>query len=168
MDRSPSVVASSLLFAILAGCGGESSTLPADSPDLIGVARRAVLDSVCVDQVNADRATLSLAPLQDWKDSIPCFSRQAALDQASGSAHSHMGMCTESAQNTCPGWTSDTSLSSQVRTIRSCVAMMWAEGPGSDYSAHGHYINMTRTGYRKVGCGFHQSADRIWIDMDLR
>jgi len=156
------------LSAFLLGCGGETSTSPSIAPDLNTASRRGVLDSVCVDQVNMDRSSLTLAPLRDWKDSIPCFTLQAALDDAGGTAHSHMGMCSESAQNTCPGWTSDTSLSSQVRTIKSCVAMMWAEGPGSDYSLHGHYINMTQTAYTRVGCGFHQTSDKIWIDMDLR
>jgi len=168
MHPAPSSTFLGFLTAFLMGCGGDASTSSPIAPDLNTASRRAVLDSVCVDQVNADRSSLSLARLQDWTDSIACFTRQAALDDAGGTAHSHMGMCSERAQNTCPGWSSDTSLSNQVRTIKSCVAMMWAEGPGSDYNIHGHYINMTQTGYAKVGCGFHQTLDKIWIDMDLR
>ena len=168
MQKTTSSLCLAMVFAALIGCGSDSGTQAPISPDLDSPSRRSLLDSVCVDQVNTDRASLTLVPLRDWKDSVDCFTRQAELDDAGGVAHSHMGMCSETAQNTCPGWSSDTSLPNQIRTIKSCVAAMWAEGPGSDYSKHGHYINMTQTSYTRVGCGFHQTLDKIWIDMDLR
>lgn len=47
--------------------------------------------------------------------------------------------------------------------IDGCLEMMWAEGPGTDFSAHGHYINMSNTGYKMVACGFHVTANgSVW------
>ena len=46
---------------------------------------------------------------------------------------------------------------------------MWKEGPGTDFSAHGHYINMTNTKYTKVACGFATtSAGKIWSVQDFK
>jgi len=132
-----------------------------------GLARRGA--RFCRDAVNADRATLSLVALKSWADSLPCISRQTDLDAATGTAHAHFGICAESAQNTCPGWPTDTTFTREAATLKSCLASMWAEGPGSDYSTHGHYINMTNTGYTKVGCGFHtDDGATAWIDIDFR
>jgi hypothetical protein len=36
---------------------------------------------------------------------------------------------------------------------------MWAEGPGSDFETHGHYINMSSTMYSEVECGFNDTSD---------
>ena len=53
--------------------------------------------------------------------------------------------------------------------IPQCLAMMWAEGPGSDFSAHGHYINMSSTQYTKVACGFYTLQDgSVWAVQDFR
>jgi hypothetical protein len=42
--------------------------------------------------------------------------------------------------------------------------MMFDEGPGEPYSAHGHYINMTSTSYSQVACGFYVTSDgSVWI-----
>jgi hypothetical protein len=43
--------------------------------------------------------------------------------------------------------------------ILGCLDMMWAEGPGADYSTHGHYINMSSPSYTKVACGFAVAAN---------
>lgn len=154
---------------LLCGCGSEKGTGSTSSPNLVPASRAAALDSVCRDAVNADRATLSLVALKSWADSLPCISRQTDLDAATGTAHAHFGICAESAQNTCPGWPTDTTFTREAATLKSCLASMWAEGPGSDYSTHGHYINMTNTGYTKVGCGFHtDDGATAWIDIDFR
>ena len=40
---------------------------------------------------------------------------------------------------------------------------MWAEGPGADFQAHGHYINMSSTKYSKVACGFYKTpGGSVW------
>jgi hypothetical protein len=41
--------------------------------------------------------------------------------------------------------------------------MMWDEGPGEPFSAHGHYINMSNTRYSEVACGFYETPDgKLW------
>lgn len=149
----------------LAGCGSDdtsSSTEP--SPLFLS----ASLDSFCVETINGYRATLSLPALNIWSDSESCFARQARDDAASGTAHSHFGACAERAQNTCPGWSSADTDSARREVVRNCLVSMWNEGPGSDYSKHGHYINMVNTSYTKVGCGFHQGDGTLWVNMDFR
>ena len=92
-------------------------------------------------------------------------SRQAALDIKGGKGHANFGLCKESAQNTCPGWSASETVESQVSVLRNCLRSMWNEGPGSDYSKHGHYTNMTNSGYRKVGCGFAFASGSLWINI---
>jgi hypothetical protein len=42
------------------------------------------------------------------------------------------------------------------------------EGPGSDFSTHGHYINMTSTSYTMVACGFYAGGGGVWATQDFR
>lgn len=153
------------LAITLIGCGADDSTSSPKAPPLL---LSASLDSFCVRSINTYRSTLSLPALQIWSDSQSCFARQARDDAASGKAHSHFGACTERAQNTCPGWNSADNDSARRIVLGSCLRSMWNEGPGSDYSKHGHYINMTNTSYTKVGCGFHQGDGSLWVNMDFR
>ena len=159
--------AASLSFLALAllGCGADdSSSSPSPPPLLLS----ASLDSFCVQSINTYRATLSLPALKIWSDSQSCFARQARDDAASGKGHAHFGACTERAQNTCPGWNAADNDSSRRMALASCLRSMWNEGPGEDYSKHGHYLNMTNTSYTKVGCGFHYSNGSLWANMDFR
>ena len=47
---------------------------------------------------------------------------------------------------------------------------MWAEGPGTDFSAHGHYINMSSTDYTQVACGYYTTSDgkTVWAVQDFK
>jgi len=50
----------------------------------------------------------------------------------------------------------------------SCLQQMWNEGPGADFQAHGHYINMSSTKYTKVACGFYKTSNgSIWAVQDF-
>ena len=111
----------------------------------------------CVDEINKYRATLSLPPYAPWTSAESCVDGQAKKDSETGTAHSAFGACGESAQNECPGWPGPPD-----SMIKSCLAMMWAEGPGSDFSAHGHYINMSSSSYTSVSCGFYQTPAGDW------
>jgi hypothetical protein len=83
---------------------------------------------------------------------------EAAKDAAAKKAHSTFGSCSESAQNECPGWPG-----SNATVLDGCLLSMWKEGPGADFQAHGHYINMASTTYTKVACGFHRLPDgSVW------
>jgi hypothetical protein len=148
------------------GTSGNAGSVATDP--VVAAKAWAAMDSVCVQTINTHRGSISLAPLAHWTDSAPCFSRQADLDFASGTGHANFGLCKESAQNTCPGWNSDTTISARASTMKRCILNMWNEGPGEPYSAHGHYINMTKASYTKVGCGFHHENGLLWINMDFR
>jgi len=118
------------------------------------------LDAVrvlCVDEINAYRATEGKTPYAGWTSAGPCADGQAKADSESGKAHGTFGKCGESAQNECPGWGGPPD-----SMIKGCLKMMWAEGPGEPFSAHGHYINMSSTGYSTVACGFYQTPSGSW------
>lgn len=163
--RLPTLAAGGSLALSLLGCGAGD---PASGQEEASLLRSASLDAVCVQSINAYRDTAGVPRLSAWVDSQDCLARQARDDAASGTAHSHFGVCGERAQNTCPGWNAAETDSSRQRTLRSCLRSMWNEGPGSDYAAHGHYLNMTSAKYSKVGCGFHHSGGALWINMDFR
>jgi hypothetical protein len=119
---------------------------------------------LCVDTINMYRATLNLAPYARWTDQEACADGQAASDSMTMKAHGAFGMCTEGAQNECPNWSGPPEM-----LLKGCLASMWAEGPGTDFSKHGHYINMSSTKYTKVACGFHQtSTGKYWAVQDFR
>ena len=118
----------------------------------------------CVDTINAYRATLGLAPYGRWTGGEACADSQAESDAHSGVPHGAFGSCGEWAQNECPGWSGDlTTLTTD------CLAMMWAEGPGADFSRHGHYINMSSTQYSEVACGYYTLPNgSVWAVQDFR
>lgn len=117
----------------------------------------------CVDAINQYRSTLGLPAYARWTDAESCADGQAASDSQSGSAHGAFGACGENAQNECPGWPGP-----PEQMIGGCLDMMWAEGPGADFSTHGHYINMSSTDYSKVACGFTVLGDgSVWAVQDF-
>jgi len=173
-----------LLLALLVGAGCGSSTVgdPASGAVQGGpgtvttgsggsgssgtgtMASDGTAEQQCVDIINNYRATLNLPPYARWTDQEACASSEAASDSQSGTAHGAFGMCKESAQNECPGYSG-----SYASMLPKCLDLMWKEGPGTDFSAHGHYINMTNPKYTKVACGFATtSAGKIWSVQDFK
>jgi hypothetical protein len=143
------------------GAAGSGTTSGAAGADPYAAARQA-----CVDKINMFRATLNLAALTRWTAEESCVDGQAMSDSQSGTAHGAFGRCTESAQDECPGWKSVDSIAGGTK---SCLDQMWAEGPGTDYSMHGHYINMSNPKYTKVACGYSTTPDgKVWAAQDLR
>ena len=99
-----------------------------------------------------------------WTSAQSCADDESKADSISGVAHSAFGKCGESAQNECPGWPGPPDT-----LIVGCLKMMWAEGPGTPFSAHGHYINMSSTAYKSVACGFYKTASgSYWAVQDFR
>jgi len=120
--------------------------------------------SICFDKINAYRATLNLPPYARWTDNETCANGQSKSDSESGQAHGAFGKCTEMAQNECPGWGGP-----PEKMIPDCLAQMWAEGPGDDFSKHGHYTNMSSKSYTKVACGFYTMPNgKVWAVQDFR
>ena len=118
----------------------------------------------CLDKINAYRDTLNLPHYTLWTGESACADNQAKSDSQSGKAHGAFGDCGESAQNECPGWNIDKISSASG----SCLDMMWAEGPGTDFSKHGHYLNMSSTQYTKVACGFSAASGTVWAVQDFK
>jgi hypothetical protein len=143
------------------GAGGAESSSAATST---GAGPTNDATQLCVDTINHYRATLGLAPYQRWVEKEVCASDQATQDSQSKTAHGAFGKCGESAQNECPDWPAPAE-----SMITSCLAQMWAEGPGSDFSKHGHYLTMTSTTYTKVACGFSMAVNgRLWAVQDFQ
>lgn len=111
----------------------------------------------CVDVINMYRASIGAPPLQRWVEAEACSDDEAASDAMTGEAHGAFGACGEFAQNECPGWPGP-----PAQLIDGCLELMWAEGPGDDFSQHGHYINMSNTAYSMVACGFHETENGSW------
>ena len=155
---SPSLARLAPLF-LLASCSSSSTpggAAPAPAND--AAAGR------CLDTINRYRATLGLAAYERWSSDEACADGQATSDSISGSPHGAFGQCGELAQNECPGWPGPA-----ASVVDGCLAQMWAEGPGAEFSTHGHYLNMSSTVYSKASCGFTTRADgSVWAVQDFR
>ena len=126
------------------------------------------LRRTCIDYANSKRASLVIAQLTRWTAADTCSDNQAEDDMKADAAHSHFGACGERAQNTCPGWPATADSASQAAVVHGCLDAMWNEGPGTPYSAHGHYINMSNTSYTELTCGFHFENGSLWVNMNFK
>lgn len=124
------------------GAGGSTSAGPG------GMTSQSASE-LCLNTINQHRASIMLPPYERWTDGEACASEEAMLDAASDTPHGAFPKCDESAQNECPGWDGE-----PEEIIIGCLQMMWDEGPGDDFSAHGHYLNMSSTQYKQAACGF--------------
>ncbi len=144
-----------LVLVALLGCSSKNEAAGG------GVDRAAQL---CLDTVNGYRATMKLAPYTLWTDALACSDGEALSDSQSMKAHGAFGTCGEHAQNECPNWPGP-----PEQLIPKCLAMMWAEGPGSDFSKHGHYLNMSSASYTQIACGFsNRDGATIWAVQNFR
>lgn len=121
----------------------------------------------CVARINQFRWECQcLPPLRRWTEEEACVAMHAEYD-STRAPHSGFNdrICTPmaNAQNECPGWSS-------VRdTVEDCLQRMWDEGPGTPFSEHGHYINMSSTRYTEVACGFYTTASGdVWAVQNFR
>lgn len=153
--RSYALITAAALFSLSStACGSDSD----DGADSSGGAVSTSASALCVDLINKHRASIMLPPYQRWEDAEVCSSEQAEADAASGSPHGAFSQCGESAQNECPGWAGK-----PEEMIEGCLQMMWDEGPGEDFSKHGHFINMSSTEYTMAACGFFETDDgQVW------
>jgi hypothetical protein len=118
----------------------------------------------CVRIINQYRDSIGLPPYDRWTDGESCADGEAESDAEANEPHGSFGSCGEWAQNACAGW-----LGTPEGMIGNCLQMMWAEGPGSDFSAHSHYLNMSSTSYTKVACGFTVTPQgTVWAVQDFK
>jgi hypothetical protein len=119
---------------------------------------------ICVDKINAFRATLGLPAYARWSEKEACVGEEAQTDYQNNQPHSGFGHCQEWAQNECPDWPSPAE-----GMIAGCLQMMWNEGPGSPQQGHGHYVNMSSTQYTRVACGFYTTPQgKVWATQDFK
>lgn len=115
----------------------------------------------CVTRINQlRRECQNLPPLDRYTEGEQCADAQASYDASRGRAHAGFsdGICFGgSAQNECPGWGGD-----PHESLMGCLQMMWDEGPGANYWAHGHYLNMTDPRFTVVSCGFDTASGSLW------
>jgi hypothetical protein len=118
----------------------------------------------CTDAINRHRVSLGLPTLSRWMFAEMCASGQAQSGAQTGQPHGAFGHCGEFAQNVCPNWAGPPD-----RMIGACIESEWQEGPGFDYYAHGHYLNMTNPRYTKVACGFYTAPNgQVWAVQDFQ
>jgi hypothetical protein len=152
------------------GTTSGSTTTTGSSGDPYAAARQ-----ICVDKINALRATKGLPAYQRWASAEACVDQQATADETSGKAHgawiSGTYACNGSGQNECLG--------AGVAGIESCLDSMWHEKdqagcagcdacadaynpscPNCDFYGQttgdvcGHYINMSAKYFTMAACGF--------------
>lgn len=149
---------------ITGGIKGTGGSADARHIDVGGSDPFARWRQVCVDKINAFRATEGKPPYERWTDAEACTDAEAKSDSETKKAHGAFGRCAESAQNECPNWGSDVE-----KIISGCLQSMWNEGPGEPFEAHGHYLNMSSTKYKRVACGFHLTADgKLWAIQNFK
>lgn len=132
----------------MSGCDGGPLAQPIAGCTPTPLAKTGDFGQDCVDRINQFRWECQcLPPLARWTEAEMCTDEQSGTDQQGGTAHANFGMCSEFAQNTCPDWPNENEV------LDGCLQLMWDEGPGEPFEAHGHYINMSSTEYSKVACG---------------
>jgi hypothetical protein len=130
---------------------------------------------ICIDKINALRATKGLPAYTRWTSAETCVDQQATSDEMNQSPHgawqSHSYPCNGNGQNECLG--------QGVAGIEACLDQMWAEGnqpacSGCDACADaynpscancdfygmatgmvcGHYVNLSAKYFTEAACGF--------------
>jgi hypothetical protein len=117
---------------------------------------------VCLDTINAYRATLGLKAVAR-SPSLEAFADQGArYDSELGKAHAHFGAFSKGAvpsdaENAIPGWPLK-NYKTVAKVVGEGAKMMWAEGPGG-----GHYENI-KGSHAAVGCGIYVNpAGGVWV-----
>jgi len=142
-----------LLFVGLCACLPalpEPKTVPADYYKQLAISWD---PQVCVDFVNAFRASLGVPPLTRNKDKESCVDKQAAYDSTHG-AHAAFGQCQEYGQCECPNWPNSLNFTQ-------CLQQMINEGPGG-----GHYEIMKNPNYKSIACGFSYASSTYEATQD--
>jgi uncharacterized protein YkwD len=137
------------------------------SPSATDTAAYAAEKKLCLDTINAYRASVGLKAVA-WSASLEAFADQGArYDSERNAAHGHFsafskGAVPSDAENAIPGWPLK-----NYKTVAKIVAegakQMWAEGPGG-----GHYENI-KGSHTVVGCGIYVNpAGGVWIIHDFK
>ena len=137
------------------------------SPSATDTAAYAAEKRLCLDTINAYRATLGLKAVVR-SAGLEAFADQGArYDSERDKAHAHFsafskGAVPSDAENAIPGWPLKT-YKTVAKIVGEGAKMMWAEGPGG-----GHYENI-KGSHTAVGCGIYVNpAGGVWIIHDFK
>ena len=154
-----------LVLAILVACGGDDGTAGVDGG---GGSNPALVE--CVTQTNMYRQMNGKSALTE-SSSLETYAATGAMFDFTNGAHAHFtatsGGGIAFAENECPvqgNWMLAPG-GDMSALVDQCVDAFYSEGPGSDYSTHGHYINMMGP-YATLGCGVYQMGTGVTIVQD--
>ena len=163
-----------LLLACLVACDSGSAAT-GDAPggggaDGQGSGGNPTAKQFCVSETNRYRAMNSKPALQESAQ-LEAYADTGAMHDFTTSPHDHFsttqGGGIAFAENECPqqGNWQYTEGGDLNMVVGACIAAFYSEGPGTDYSTHGHYINMMGN-YASLGCGIYYSGGKITIVQD--
>jgi len=143
-----------------------TAATPPASPTVPNGTSHPAEQAQCVEVTNAYRATLKL-PAYSRASALDTFAMAAAQnDGQSHLAHQHFyatsGGGFSLAENMIPWWPLG-QYDTLEQILRTGLAQMWAEGPGS-----GHYENMRSTRYRTMGCGIYVNNGEVTVAQEFR
>lgn len=124
----------------------------------------------CVSETNRYRAMNSKSALAESAQ-LEAYADTGAMHDFTTSPHDHFSSTSGGgiafAENECPqqGNWQYTEGEDLNMVVGNCIAAFYAEGPGSDYNTHGHYINMMGN-YGSLGCGIYYAGGKITIVQD--
>jgi len=146
----------------LVACGGDDGTAGGDGGN--GSGGNLTAKQFCVSETNRYRAMNSKPALTEAANLDAYADTGAMTDYNANSPHSHFSSTNGGgiafAENECPGHSGwHLSPGEDMNSlVGMCIAAFYAEGPGTDYSTHGHYINMMGN-YATLGCGIFMASN---------
>lgn len=158
-----------LLLACLVACDSGSAAT-GDAPAGSGSGPNAAAKSFCVSETNRYRAMNSKPALTESAQ-LEAYADTGAMVDFTSSPHDHFSSTNGGgiafAENECPqqGNWQYTEGQDLNMVVGACIAAFYSEGPGTDYSTHGHYINMMGP-YATLGCGIYYTGGKITIVQD--
>jgi hypothetical protein len=160
-----------IVLAVLAACGGSSGGADVDGGSGGGSGAGSSGPLVeCVAKTNMYRA-MNGKPALTESASLEAYAATGAMYDFTNGPHAHFqatqGGGIAYAENECPvqgNWMLQPG-GDMSALVDQCIAAFYAEGPGSDYSMHGHYINMMGP-YATLGCGIYQQGTGVTIVQD--
>jgi hypothetical protein len=169
-----------LLLACLVACDSSSSSATVDAPPGSGTIDAPgggsgsggdlTAKQFCVSETNRYRA-MNGKPALAESAQLEAYADTGAMHDFTTSPHDHFSTTSGGglafAENECPqqgNWRYSEGEDLDM-VVGNCIAAFYAEGPGSDYNTHGHYINMMGD-YGSLGCGIYYADGKITIVQD--
>lgn len=156
-----------LACVIVCACGGDDGAHTGTAPD---APANATPKQFCVSETNRYRAMDGKPPVAE-SAALETYADAGAMQDFTSSPHAHFSATSGGglamAENECPvqgNWMLEPG-GVMTALVGRCVAAFYAEGPGTDYNTHGHYINMMGD-YANLGCGIYQMGTGVTIVQD--